>query len=133
MRQLGLYNTFITVPFDSDPQPEQLTTYLTPANQRPGPSARPDPYRQTSVGDLTTLLQWVYECARSDSGPLRQHYPDDLSQAECAAILEVMQLTNCPTCSAKGCRPARPSPTKWAGSALPTATSPSSTGRSKII
>ncbi|MFO7538466.1 MAG: hypothetical protein R6X32_10455, partial [Chloroflexota bacterium] len=58
--QLGLYNTFITVPFDSDPQPEQLTTYLTPANKRPGPSARPDPYRQTTIGDLTTLLQWVY-------------------------------------------------------------------------
>jgi beta-lactamase class A len=108
MRQLGLYNTFITVPFDSDPQPEQLTTYLTPANKRPGPSARPDPYRQTSVGDLTTLLQWVYECARSDSGPLRQHYPDDLSQAECAAILEVMELNELSNLLSEGLPPGTP-------------------------
>jgi hypothetical protein len=108
MRQLGLYNTFITVPFDSDPQPEQLTTYLTPANQRPGPSARPDPYRQTTVGDLTTLLAWVYQCAQSDSGPLRQHYPDELSQAECAEILDVMQLNELSNLLTEGLPPGTP-------------------------
>jgi beta-lactamase class A len=117
MGQLGLYNTFITVPFDSDPRPEQLTTYLTPANRRPGPSARPDPYRQTSVSDLTTLLAWVYECARSDSGPLRQHYPDDLSQAECAAILEVMQLNELSNLLSEGLPPGTPISHKvgWVG------------------
>jgi hypothetical protein len=108
MRQLGLYNTFITVPFDSDPRPEQLTTYLTPANQRPGPNARPDPYRQTTVGDLTTLLAWVYECAQSDSGPLRRHYPDDLSQAECAEILEVMRLNELSNLLSEGLPPGTP-------------------------
>jgi hypothetical protein len=108
IRQLGLYNTFITVPFDSDPRPEQLTTYLTPANQRPGPSARPDPYRQTSVGDLTTLLAWVYECAQNNSGPLRQHYPDELSQAECAEILEVMRLNELSNLLTEGLPPGTP-------------------------
>jgi hypothetical protein len=107
-RQLGFYNTFITVPFDSDPRPEQLTTYLTPANQRPGPSARPDPYRQTTVGDLTTLLAWVYECAQSNSGPLRRHYPNDLSQAECAEILEVMQLNELSNLLGEGLPPGTP-------------------------
>lgn len=108
MRQLGLYNTFITVPFDSDPRPEQLTTQITPANQRPGPSARPDPYRQTTVGDLTTLLAWVYECARSDSGPLRQQYPDELSQAECAEILDVMRLNALSNLLTEGLPPGTP-------------------------
>ena len=108
MRQLGLYNTFITVPFDSDPQPEQLTTYLTPANQRPGPSARPDPYRQTTVGDLTTLLAWVYQCAQSDNGPLRQQYPDNLSQTECAEILEVMRLNELSNLLTEGLPPGTP-------------------------
>jgi beta-lactamase class A len=92
MRDLGLYNTFITVPYDMDLPDGRIATYLTPANQRTDQTTYPDPYRQTTIGDLAALMEMIYQCAQTNSGLLRETYPDQLTQAECREILEMMQL-----------------------------------------
>ena len=92
LRDLGLFNTFIAVPVEMEPRPDRLNSYLTPANQRTDVTTRPDPYRQTTTADVAALFEMLYACAEADAGPLRARYPDELTQAECAALLEVLQL-----------------------------------------
>ncbi len=92
MRALGIYNTFIAVPYDLDPRPNQPNTYLTPANQRTDITTKADIYRQTTIGDLAALLQLLYECAEKDNGRLRDRYPQTVTQTECQEILTLMQL-----------------------------------------
>jgi len=94
MRELGLYNTFIAVPYDMEPPDGRLQTYLTPANQRTDLTTHPDPYRQTTIGDLAAITQMLYQCAESDSGLLRQTYGDQLTQAECQEILHLLEENN---------------------------------------
>lgn len=89
LRRLGLYNTFIAVPYDEEPRAQYMATYVTPANRRLEPTTNPDPSMQTTTADMARLLQMIYSCAR-DAGPLRAHYPDTLLPEECAAIIEVM-------------------------------------------
>jgi beta-lactamase class A len=92
MRDLGVFNTFIAVPIDADPKPDRLNTVLTPANQRTDITTYADPYRQTTTGDLATLLSMVYECAEHDSGPLREIYGQEISVEDCLDLLEKMKL-----------------------------------------
>lgn len=92
MRELGLFNTFIAVPYDLDPPPGRLNTYITPANQRTDVTTLADPYRQTTVGDLTLILEQLYACAETGHGRLTQTYPNTITQAECAEILEMLRL-----------------------------------------
>ncbi len=94
MRELGLFNTFIAVPYDADPRPEQLNTFLTPANQRTDISTQPDPFRQTTIGDLAKLMGWIYECAQRGNGRLLTTYPNTLTQAECREMLTMLQLND---------------------------------------
>ncbi len=92
MRKLGIFNTFIAVPYDLDPRPDHQNTYLTPANQRTDLTTKADIYRQTTVGDLAELLLMLYQCAEENNGRLREVYPQTLTQTECQNILELMQL-----------------------------------------
>ncbi|MCA9971005.1 MAG: serine hydrolase, partial [Anaerolineales bacterium] len=92
MRELGLYNTFIVVPYDAEPLPGRPLTLLTPANQRTDLTTQPDIHRQTTTGDLAQMLWMLYDCAENGRGPLPETYPDDLTQAECAAILDALRL-----------------------------------------
>jgi beta-lactamase class A len=92
MRRLGAYNTFISVPIDMEPRPGQMNTYLTPANQRTDITTLADPFRQTTIGDLTLLLEMLYECAETGNGRLRTTYPDTITQAECQEIMTMLQL-----------------------------------------
>ncbi len=92
MRNLGIYNTFIAVPYDFDPPPNRPQTYLTPANQRTDITTHPDPYRQTTIGDLATLMSKIYTCAESNSGLLREVYSTQITQTECQEILDLLQL-----------------------------------------
>lgn len=89
MRRLGLYNTFIAVPYDEEPRAQYMPTYVTPANQKLEPTTDPDPSMQTTTADMARLLRMIYDC-RQDAGPLRVHYADSLLPEECAAIIEVM-------------------------------------------
>ncbi|MCB9005407.1 MAG: serine hydrolase [Ardenticatenaceae bacterium] len=92
MRDLGLYNTFMAVPYDSDPRPDYPQTYLTPANQRTDITTHPDIYRQTTAADLAAMLQMLYTCAKNGRSPLLATYPDELTQGECSEILQMLQL-----------------------------------------
>ena len=92
MRDLGLYNTFMAVPYDFDPRPDHPQTYLTPANQRTDITTHPDIYRQTTAADLAALLQMLYTCAGNGRSPLLTTYPDEITPAECSEILDMLQL-----------------------------------------
>ncbi len=92
LRDLGIYNTFIAVPIDAEPRPERLNTYLTPANQRTDITTYADPFRQITTGDMAQLLHMIYICAQTDSGPLRETYPDQISSQECTEMLAMLQL-----------------------------------------
>lgn len=94
LRRLGLYNTFLAVPYDQDARPDYPATYLTPANQQPGPTTQPDPFRQTTTHDLALLLQLIYDCATTGQGLLLESYPQQLTQAECVAVFEMMKLNH---------------------------------------
>lgn len=94
LRRLGLYNTFLAVPYDQDARPDYPTTYLTPANQQTNLTTHPDPFRQTTTHDLALLLQLIYDCATTGQGLLLESYPQQLSQADCAAVFEMMKLNH---------------------------------------
>jgi beta-lactamase class A len=91
MHRLGLSNTFIAVPYDHVPEGAYLPTYLTPANSRADITTIPDPYMQTTTGDLAELLTMIYRCAAGEGGMLLERYPQQITPAECQAILEIMQ------------------------------------------
>ncbi len=86
LRQIGLYNTFLAVPYDEEPVPAYPTTYFTPANQQQELTTNPDPHRQTTTGDLATLLQLIDEC-RHGRGLLLETFADTLTPEECAQTL----------------------------------------------
>lgn len=92
MRDLGVFNTFIAVPIDADPKPDRLNTVLTPANQRTDITTYADPFRQTTTGDLATLLKMIYDCAENDAGPLREAYGEAFPAEECRDLVEKMKL-----------------------------------------
>jgi hypothetical protein len=89
VRRLGLYNTFIAVPYDEEPRAQYMATYVTPANQKLEPTTDPDSSMQTTTADMARLLQMIYDC-RHDASLLRSRYADTLLPEECAAIIEVM-------------------------------------------
>ncbi len=86
LRQIGLYNTFIAVPYDEEPVAAYPTTYFTPANQQQSVTTNPDPHRQTTTGDLAALLQMIDEC-RQNRGLLLETFPDSLTAEECGQTL----------------------------------------------
>ena len=92
MRDLGIYNTFIAVPIDAEPRSDRLNTVLTPANQRTDITTFADPFRQTTTGDLAQLLHTIYQCAVTDSGLLREQYPQQITAAECQEMVQYLQL-----------------------------------------
>lgn len=94
MRDLGLFNTFIAVPFYAEPKPDRPQTYLTPANQRTDISARPDIHRQTTTGDLAAMLEMLYTCAEHGRSPLLTLYPDEITREECQDMLEMLKLND---------------------------------------
>jgi beta-lactamase class A len=87
LRQIGLYNTFMAVPYDKEPVAAYPTTYFTPANQQQALTTNPDPYRQTTTSDLAALLQMIDEC-RQNRGLLLETFADSLMPAECAQTLK---------------------------------------------
>jgi len=94
MRDLGIYNTFIAVPYDFDPPLDRPQTFLTPANQRTDITTRPDPFRQTTIGDLTALMTEIYTCAQTGSSKLIETYPNQITSNECQEILDLLTLND---------------------------------------
>ncbi len=92
LQQLGLNETFIYTPYSNDPYitPEAPQTRVTGADQT---SAEPDPYNQLTVVQMGTLLQDIYQCAISETGPLLDdpQFTGEYSPMECRKIIDVME------------------------------------------
>ncbi|HSH02307.1 MAG TPA: serine hydrolase [Anaerolineae bacterium] len=91
MRDLGLYNTFITAPYDSEPRPGRITTYITPANTRLDLNTRPDPNFQTTMGDMATVLELIYQCSQG-TGQLLTDDIIGITQADCQQLLDMLTI-----------------------------------------
>lgn len=89
MRELGLVNTFMAIPYDAAVVPSRPSTYSTPANQRADISTNPDPTMQTTAEDIGYLLAMLYYCAQGEGGLLAV-YPGEITRDECQAIVDLM-------------------------------------------
>lgn len=89
MRDLGLVNTFMAIPYDAAVVPTRPSTYETPANLRTDIDTLPDPTMQTTAEDIGTLLSMLYYCSKGEGGLLAV-YPDEITQEECQAIIDLM-------------------------------------------
>jgi hypothetical protein len=86
MRYLGLVNTFIAAPYDAQAVP---VTISTPANSRTDITTNPEPHMQTTALDAGLLLEMIYQCSQG-GGPLAVAFPDQVTEAECAEMLNLM-------------------------------------------
>jgi hypothetical protein len=91
MRRLGLNNTFMAVPYDAVAVSSRPYTFATEANTRPDLPTDIDPTMQTTAEEIGTLLSMIYYCAQG-GGTLLAVYPDQLTPAECQAIIDLMVL-----------------------------------------
>jgi len=89
MQRLGLVNTFIVLPYDTDP-PAGTTRPSTPANSVEDLRTFPNPYLQTTAEDMGTLLSMLYYCAEGKGGALMAVFEGDITQTECQTILAFM-------------------------------------------
>ncbi|MEZ4592957.1 MAG: serine hydrolase [Chloroflexota bacterium] len=89
MRRLGLVNSFIVLPYDTDP-PAGTTRPSTPANSIDEMRTLPNPYLQTTAEDMGTLLSMIYYCAEGKGGALMAVFEGDITQTECQTILAFM-------------------------------------------
>jgi beta-lactamase class A len=87
MEELGYENTFLAGYFS--PGAPLLRTYTTPANQRLDVRTDPDVYNQTTPSDMGMLLVDIYECSQG-GGTLRAVFPDQITQAECQKMLDLL-------------------------------------------
>ncbi len=87
VRNLGLVNTFMAMPYDVE---DPSVRVVTPANSRTDKTTEPDPYMQTTPEDIGRLLEMIYHCAHG-GGNLLAAYHDQLTPGECQAILDVMK------------------------------------------
>ncbi|HSV85735.1 MAG TPA: serine hydrolase, partial [Levilinea sp.] len=88
LRALGLENTFLAGYFYLGAP--LLDRFTTPANARTDIDLRPDIYNQTTAAEMRDLMSWIYDCAQRNSGRIRETFGDDVTQAECQLILDVM-------------------------------------------
>jgi hypothetical protein len=92
MQYLGLENTFMVSGYDDEDPP---IYYSTPAREaaRSGNciNTQPDPYMQTTIPDLSVLMDMLYQCAEYDGGDLIAAYPGDITQQECQMMIDVMK------------------------------------------
>ena len=91
MRELGLVNTFMAIPYDAAVVDTRPSTFQTPANTDPNMPTRPDPARQTTAEEMGTLLSMLYYCAQG-SGGLLAVYNGQITPADCQAIIDLMIL-----------------------------------------
>ena len=87
MQQLGLVNTFMVKPYDD----EGGIALATPANSVEDPTTVPTPQMQTTAEDMGTLLSMLYYCASGTGGTISAVFDGDVTQSECAELLNLMQ------------------------------------------
>ena len=91
MREMGMVNSFMAIPYDAPIVANRPSTYSTLANENPSIDTRPDTTMQTTAEDIGGLLANLYYCAKGEGG-LLAIYPGELTQEECQAIVDLMIL-----------------------------------------
>jgi beta-lactamase class A len=86
LRRLGLVNTFMATPYDTEDLPRYI---VTPANSRTDLTTYPDPYMQTTPFEAGILLEMVYQLSK-DGGTLLAAYPDKFTAQEGQAMVDLM-------------------------------------------
>lgn len=107
MRDLGLENTFIAVPYEEQPRPGRAT-YETVANSREDMLTNPDPAMQTTAEDIGSLLVMLYQCAEFGGGALMAAYEGQLTQQECQVLMDYMKLNHIGSLIEEGVPPDTP-------------------------
>ena len=86
----GAINTYITAPFYLGVEGQQLGSIQAPETAANSAfDTSPDPYNQTTAGDLGTLFSLIYDCAEFNSGLAYALAGGQVSQQECRQMLEV--------------------------------------------
>ena len=88
MQALGFQNTFLAGYFYMGAP--LLNIYETPANSRTDINLRPDIYNQTTPREMGTLLEDIYACAKTNSGPLTTTFSGQIVQEKCQQILDLL-------------------------------------------
>jgi beta-lactamase class A len=88
LQGLGLQNTFMTTPYDTE---RQTHTMVTPANSDKTWDTQPDGYRQTTAKDIGLVLEWVVQCSQG-GGTLMAAFPGQLTPGECQQMLDYIAL-----------------------------------------
>ncbi len=88
LQGLGLRNTFMASPYDTD---RQTRIYTTPANSDKTWDTQPDSQRQTTAKDMGLMLEWIVQCSQG-GGTLLAAFPGQLTPEECQQILDSIAL-----------------------------------------
>ncbi len=93
LQSLGLGNMYMVAPFKINPDatPVPVRAPTTNADQV---RAQPDIANQMTVDDMGWLLNGLYQCAFSNSGPLLTTLPGAFDQRECRQMIDVMSENN---------------------------------------
>jgi beta-lactamase class A len=88
MRALGIENTFISGYFY--PGAPLLREVRTKANSRTDVNTFPDRYNQTTALEMGTLLEDIYQCAKTGGGTLSAVFDGEITQHECQLMLDYL-------------------------------------------
>jgi beta-lactamase class A len=94
LKALGLANTFLAGYFY--PGAPLLQAFLTPSNQRTDVTTGPDRYNQTTVVEMSMLLEDLYHCATYGGGSLIAAFPEEITQDECRQMINLLTLNDIP-------------------------------------
>ncbi len=100
MQALGLENTFLAGFFRLGAP--LLEVVDTPANARLDVNTNLDPYNQTTLSDIGMLLTDLYQCSENGGGALVAVFPDEITQNECQAMIELLTRNFTPWLIASG-------------------------------
>lgn len=88
MAVLGLDNTFLAGYFYLGAP--LLDRFETPANLRSDVNLDPDIYSQTVSSEIGQLLTGIYRCAQDGSSFLTEVFPEEITQAECQLMIDIL-------------------------------------------
>lgn len=94
LKALGLQNTFLAGHFRLGSP--LLVRYVTPANSRTDVETDLDPYNQTTLSDMGSLLADIYQCAEHQGGALIAVFQNLITPDECQEIINVLTRNNTP-------------------------------------
>lgn len=94
LQTLGFKNSFLGGYFY--PGAPLLKRYSTPANQRTDVNTKPDIYNQTTVSEISMLLNDIYQCADTGGGALAAVFPGEISQNECRQMITYLTRNKIP-------------------------------------